>query len=182
MIILGNHCVAIFLTKILIWAPFSQSMCNFFFFINFCYDNGFWKVKPNLYIFYFEINIMKRLHHSLIMLTLRLLLFIIKSYFQKDIFKKMIFNLSISNFKNWIMVNSLIKSFTKNICCWNTGTIPTNIVKKPSSDKCCTFWRKLNVVLPSNRNFSHKQTQTFEEYDYIVSEQEDPRNKIYGLP
>ena len=80
------------------------------------------------------------------------------------------------------MVKSLIKSFTKNICCWNTGTIPTNIVKKPSSGKCCTFWRKLNVVLPNNRNFSDKQTQTLEEYDYIVSEQEDPRNKIYGFP
>ena len=34
MIILGHHCVAILLAKILIWAPFSQSMCTFSFCIN----------------------------------------------------------------------------------------------------------------------------------------------------
>ena len=30
MIMLGHHCVAILLAKMLIWAPFSQSMCTFF--------------------------------------------------------------------------------------------------------------------------------------------------------
>ena len=36
MIILGHHCAAILLTKMLIWAPFSQSMCTFSFCINPC--------------------------------------------------------------------------------------------------------------------------------------------------
>ena len=36
MIILGHHCVAILLALMLIWAPFSQSMCTFSFCINLC--------------------------------------------------------------------------------------------------------------------------------------------------
>ena len=34
MIILEHHCVTVLLAKILIWAPFSQSMCAFSFCIN----------------------------------------------------------------------------------------------------------------------------------------------------
>ena len=36
MIILGHHCVAILLAKMLIWAPFSQLMCTFSFCISPC--------------------------------------------------------------------------------------------------------------------------------------------------
>ena len=34
MIILGHHYVTILLAKMLIWAPFSQLMCTFYFCIN----------------------------------------------------------------------------------------------------------------------------------------------------
>ena len=36
MIMLDNHCVANFLAKILIWAPFSQSVCTLTF-LNACF-------------------------------------------------------------------------------------------------------------------------------------------------
>ena len=36
MMILGHHVVAILLAKMLIWAPFSQSICTFSFCINPC--------------------------------------------------------------------------------------------------------------------------------------------------
>ena len=36
MIILGHHCVAVLLAKMLIWAPFSQLMCTFSFCISPC--------------------------------------------------------------------------------------------------------------------------------------------------
>ena len=39
MIILSHHCVAILLAKMLIWTPFSQSMCTFSFCINPCIDD-----------------------------------------------------------------------------------------------------------------------------------------------
>ena len=40
--ILGHQCVAILLVKMLIWAPFSQSMCSFSFCINTCKQKKFW--------------------------------------------------------------------------------------------------------------------------------------------
>ena len=41
MIILGHHYVTILLAKMLIWAPFSQPMCTFYFYIN------PWIINPN---------------------------------------------------------------------------------------------------------------------------------------
>ena len=47
-----------------------------------------WGWGQNSRFFYFQINIIKLLYHSFIMLTLRLLLFMIKLYFGKYSFKE----------------------------------------------------------------------------------------------
>lgn len=77
------------------------------------------------------------------------------------------------------MVKSLVKSFTKNICCWNTATTPTiTALKNQPSDKSCTFWR---MELLFFQIIESAHTHASEEYDYIMFEQKDPGNNIYGF-
>ena len=124
---------------------------------------GSWRWGQNSRFFYFQINIIKLLYHSFIMLTLRLLLFMIKLYFGKYSFKENGIQHNVYQISKLNHGEIISKIFTKNICCWNTATTPTiTALKNPPSDKCCTFWRMelhiystLIVILPNNRKCSH---------------------------